>query len=51
MNLNLTDPRLIALAGAVIVIFACLSGRTFENGRSRWRACRKSLGPSTSEWC
>ena len=48
MNLNWTDPRLIAVAVAVLVIIAVIAGCTCENAESRRRACARNSGLNTT---
>ena len=52
MNLNLLDPKLIALAAVVILIIAvaCLAVRA-KTQEYDCRTCGRSLGPSTTGQC
>lgn len=45
MNLNLTDPKLIALVAAVIVILAVVTWRYMQKRRSRTADLREKFGP------
>lgn len=51
MNVNWMDPRLIALAAAVIVIVAVSASLYLRKRRKTTEGLRQKFGPSTTARC